>query len=63
MADGWYFAYTYMGPVDPMLENLRGDERFEKLMNGVRSNLDAQRARIEEMESASSDELDELFEE
>ena len=22
VADGWSFAYTYMGPVDPMLENI-----------------------------------------
>ncbi len=54
---GWYYAYTYMGPRDPLLENLRGSTEFEQMMDDVRAELDRQRAWITNMDTLSPDEL------
>jgi DNA-binding SARP family transcriptional activator/TolB-like protein len=46
---GWPFYYTEMGRTDPMLENLLGNEGFEKLMDDLKAELDAERAWAMEM--------------
>jgi serine/threonine-protein kinase len=55
--NGWPFAYTYMGLMDPMLENLKGNETFETMMDEARAALDRQRERMMEMDTLSRDEL------
>jgi len=54
---GWPFAYTYMGPADPMLENLRGNEDFQAMMAEARAELDRQREHMRQMDTMSPDEL------
>lgn len=51
---GWRF-YS-LGEVDPLLENLRGDERYKRMMVDVKSKVEEMRKRIEgaEKKEASS---------
>ncbi len=37
-----------MGPRDPLLENLRGDQRFQRMMAQVRAEVDEMRRRVED---------------
>jgi adenylate cyclase len=53
----WPYAYTYMGPDDPMLENLRGNATFESMMAEAHAELDRQRERLAEHDLPPSDEL------
>jgi len=46
---GWPFYYTEMGRTDPMLENLHGNEDFERLMDELQAKLDAEREWVREM--------------
>lgn len=46
---GWPFYYTEMGRTDPMLENVRGNQDFERIMNELKAELDAERAWVDEM--------------
>jgi hypothetical protein len=46
-----------MGLMDPMLENLKGNETFETMMDEARAALDRQRERMMEMDTLSRDEL------
>jgi tetratricopeptide (TPR) repeat protein len=46
---GWTFYYTEMGLADPMLENLHGNEDFERIMADLKATLDAERAWATEM--------------
>jgi DNA-binding SARP family transcriptional activator/TolB-like protein len=46
---GWPFYYTEMGRTDPMLENLRGNEGFERIMDELKAKLDAEREWVREM--------------
>jgi tetratricopeptide (TPR) repeat protein len=39
---------------DPTLENLRGDERFKKMMADVKAKVDEMRRRVEEMDREES---------
>jgi hypothetical protein len=34
--DGGFINYPYMNSIDPFLENIRGEERFKKLMERVK---------------------------
>ena len=49
---GWR-DYRY-AEIDPSLENLRGDERFKKMMADVKDQVDEMRKRVEEMEKEES---------
>lgn len=46
---GWAFYYTEMGPEDPMLENLREDPEFQRIMGDLKAELDAEREWVMEM--------------
>jgi tetratricopeptide (TPR) repeat protein/TolB-like protein len=46
---GWPFYYTELGPTNPMLENLVGNEDFESLMADLKAELDAEREWVREM--------------
>jgi tetratricopeptide (TPR) repeat protein len=46
---GWPFYYTEMGRTDPMLENLHGNEDFERIMDDLKAKLDAEREWVREM--------------
>jgi tetratricopeptide (TPR) repeat protein len=46
---GWPFYYTEMGRTDPMLENLRGNQEFEQIMDDLKAKLDAEREWVREM--------------
>jgi tetratricopeptide (TPR) repeat protein len=54
---GWFFAYTYMGLRDPMLETLRGSVEFETMMADARADLDRQREWMIEAETRSEEDL------
>jgi len=45
---GW--RYYRSAEVDPTLENLRGDDRFKKMMADVKAKVDEMRKRVEEMD-------------
>jgi tetratricopeptide (TPR) repeat protein len=45
---GWRHYYTYMGPQDPLLANLQGDERFQRMMARVKAQVDSMRALVEQ---------------
>jgi len=49
---GWR-SYGF-AEVVPYLENLRGDDRFKKMMADVRAKVDEMRKRVEEMDKAES---------
>jgi tetratricopeptide (TPR) repeat protein/TolB-like protein len=46
---GWPFYYTEMGRTDPMLENLRGNQDFERIMDELKGKLEAEREWVREM--------------
>ena len=46
---GWPFFYTEMGLTDPMLENLQGNEDFQRIMADLEAKLDAEREWVGEM--------------
>ncbi len=46
---GWRNYYDpHMGPRDPLLENLRADQRFQRMMAQVRAEVDEMRGRVED---------------
>ena len=48
---GW--RMYWLADLDPTLENLRGDDRFKKMMGDLKVRVDQMRKRIEEMEKNS----------
>jgi DNA-binding SARP family transcriptional activator/TolB-like protein len=46
---GWPFYYTEMGLTDPMLDNLREREDFQRIMGDLKAKLDAEREWVHEM--------------
>ena len=47
--DGSWFDYYYMN-VDPLFDSIREDERFQKIMQREKLNLEEKRKRVNQME-------------
>jgi serine/threonine protein kinase/tetratricopeptide (TPR) repeat protein len=52
--DGGWRDYLWT-EIDPSLENIRGDDRFKRMMAGVKAQVDEMRKRVEEAESKEAD--------